>query len=284
MMSCNSQASLHNPERVDPSRSSNLAMGTSQSHVDDEHINPLPIVGPMHTSDAVVVTRDPPTDPSPPQEVQARIPSPRVAPSPTGIVQRENSTISDIIQEVIQVANPTHTPLEPLTVVPSSPIMLCYCEGEEVVEEQPVQGERTQNEEASTPAVEVAQTMPPAQASTSAVNVVPMDASNPEATINAPQAVRRYLTRWPQGEKDPHPVFNNTDMHDWRTMHNNQDDMKRRAELAKVVPRHVNVSFVQPFILQTRTKLLIHIFLCRHFHIPFHLSSRSFGFRLHNDR
>jgi hypothetical protein len=86
---------------------------------------------------------------------------------------------------------------------------------EEHVEEEHVEGDSLQNQEASTLAVEVAQTMPPAQASTSAVNVVPLDASNPEATINAPQAVRRYLTRWPQGEKDPHPVFNNVDCQDF---------------------------------------------------------------------
>jgi hypothetical protein len=216
----------------------------------------------MHISDAAVVTRAPPTDPSPPEEVQAQIPSPRLALSPTGIIQRENSTINDIIQEVIQVTHSTQTPLEPLTVVPSSPLVQCYCEGEEdvegdevevvegeeVVEEEHVEGKTLENQEASTPAVEVAQTMPPAQALTSAVNVVPLDASNPEATINAPQAVRRYLTRWPQGEKDPHPVFNNVGMHDFRTMHNNQDDERRRAELAKDVPRHVNVSFVQPCI------------------------------------
>ena len=93
--------------------------------------------------------------------------------------------------------------------------------------------------------MEEAQTKPQleAQASTSVVNVIPLDSSNPEATINAPQAVRRYLTHWPHGDKDPHPIFENTNLHDFRTMHNNQDDQRRRDELAKVVPRHVNVSF-----------------------------------------
>jgi hypothetical protein len=209
MMFCNSQASFHNPGRVDPSRSVGLALGTSQTHVVDDHINPLPIVGPMHISDAALVTRAPPTHPSHAEEVQAQIPSPRLALTPTAIIQRENSTINDIIQEVIQVTHSTHTPLEPLTVVPSSPLVQCYCEGvedvegdevevvegddvedvegEEVevvegkehVEGEHVQGDRLQNQEASTPAVEVVQTMPPTQASTSAVNVVPLDASNP---------------------------------------------------------------------------------------------------------
>jgi hypothetical protein len=189
MMSCNSQASLHNPARVDPSRSVGLALGTSQTHVVDDHINPLPIVGPVHISDAAVVTRAPPTDPSRAEEVQAQIPSPRLALTPTAIIRRENSTINDIIQEVIQVTHSTQTPLEPLTVVPSSPLVQCYCEGVEDVEgdevegvegdevgvvggeevevvggEEHVEGDSLQNQEASTPAVEVAQTMPPAQA------------------------------------------------------------------------------------------------------------------------
>ena len=55
------------------------------------------------------------------------------------------------------------------------------------------------------------------QASSSAVNVIPLDHHNPEATLNAPQAVKRYLTRWPRGEKAPDPVYGNTDLHDFRT-------------------------------------------------------------------
>ena len=92
--------------------------------------------------------------------------------------------------------------------------------------------------------MEVDQTTQPseAQPSTSVVNVIPLDPASPEATINAPQAVRRYLTRWPRGDKAPHEVFENTNLHDWRTMHNTQDDERRRADIAKDVPRHVNVS------------------------------------------
>lgn len=235
MMSCNLQACLHNPERVDASHSAILSIQTSLTPVDDEHINPLPIVGPIHTSDAAVVISNPPTDPSPPEHVQAQVPSPRLALSPTGIKQVANSTISDIIQEVIQVAHSTQPPLEP------SPLEVVQLSSQGVDDD-------VANEEASTPPVECPQTKPQshATASTSAVNVIPLDLSNPEATINAPQAVRRYLTRWPQGEKDPHPVFNNTGMHDFRTMHNNQDDQRRRAELAKVVPSHVKVSLFHP--------------------------------------
>jgi hypothetical protein len=237
MISCNSQASLHNPERVDPSRSANLAIRTSLNSIDDQHIKSLSIVGPINTSVAVVVTRAPPADshPSPTDDEPAdsppsTIPSPRTALLPTG---------GEV--GVIPVAHSMQPPLEPLTVQPSLPVMDEAVEGEEADEGK----EAIENEEASTRAVEVAQTKPQAQASTSAVNVVPLDSSNPEATINAPQAVWRYLTRWPRGDKDPHPVFDNTDLHDFRMMHNNQDDERRRAELAKVVPRHVNVSFVQ---------------------------------------
>ena len=43
-----------------------------------------------------------------------------------------------------------------------------------------------------------------------------------------------YLTALATGEERtaPHPVYDNTDLHDFRTMHNNQDDARRRAELA----------------------------------------------------
>src|ERR1700738_559482 len=113
MMSCNSQACLHNPERVDASHAAILSIQTSLTPIDDEHINPLPIVVPIHTSDAAVVTRATPTAPSPPEHVQAQVPLPRMALSPTGIKQVSNSTISDIIQEVIQVPHSTQPPLEP---------------------------------------------------------------------------------------------------------------------------------------------------------------------------
>ena len=273
MMSCNSQACLHNPERVDASHTAILSIQTSLTPIDDEHINPLPIVVPIHTSDAAVVTRATPTAPSPPEHVQAQVPSPRMALSPTGIKQVSNSTISDIIQEVIQVPHSTQPPLEP------SPL--------EVVQLSP-QGvdDDVANEEASTPPVECPQTKPQshATASTSAVNVIPLDSSNPEATINAPQAVRRYLTRWPQGEKDPHPVFNNVGCQDFRATHNNQDDQRRRAELGKVVPSHVKVSLFHPMHSLKGTLVSIDICLFRPFHLPIYLKSRSFGFRLHSIR
>ena len=114
-------------------------------------------------------------------------------------------------------------------------------------------------EYASNLAVEVAQTErhPEVQASSTAVNVIPLDCHNPEAIINAPQAVKRYLTRWPRGEKAPHPVFDNTELHDFRMMHNNQDDDKRCASLAKVVPSHVNVSLLHPWLKVISFDLLI---------------------------
>lgn len=228
MMSCNSQACLHNPERGDASHSAVLSIQKSLTAIDDDHINPLPIASPMKTSDAAAITRETSTAsiPSTPEDVQAQsppstFPSPRLALSPTtGEV------------EVIQVAPSTLPALEPSTVEAIRPSV-------------PRAEDHVANEEASTPAVEPPQTKPEphASTSTSAVNVIPLDSSNPEATINAPEAVRRYLTRWPQGEKDPHPVFTNTEMHAFRTMHNKQDEERRRAELAQVVPRHVNVSF-----------------------------------------
>jgi hypothetical protein len=266
MMSCNSQACPHNPERVDASHSAILSIQTSLTPIDDEHINPLPIVIPMHTSDAVAVTHAPPTASSPPAHGQPQVPSPRMA-------QVTNSTISDIIQEVMQVAHPTKPALQrsPLEDVQLSP--------QRVDDDVAV-------EEASTPPVECPQTKPQshATASTSAVDVIPLDSSNPEATINAPQAVRRYLTRWPQGEKEPHPVFNNVGCEDFRTMHNNQDDQRRRAELAKVVPSHVKVSLFHSLHSLKGTLVSIDICLFRPFHLPIHLKSRSFGFRLHSIR
>ena len=111
--------------------------------------------------------------------------------------------------------------------------------------------EVVQNKQVSTRAMEVAQTKPQSevQASSSAVNVIPLDCHNPEATINTPQAVKRYLIRWPRGDMEkPHPIFENTDLHDFRTMHNNQDDDKRRAALAQVVPSHVKVSLLHPWL------------------------------------
>jgi hypothetical protein len=266
MMSCNSQACPHNPERVDASHSAILSIQTSLTPIDDEHINPLPIVIPMHTSDAAAVTHAPPTASSPPAHGQPQVPSPRMA-------QVTNSTISDIIQEVMQVAHPTKPVLQraPLEDVQLSPQRV---------------DDDVANEEASTPPVECAQTKPQshANASTSVVNVIPLDSSNPEATINAPQAVRRYLTRWPQGEKEPHPVFNNVGCEEFRTMHNNQDDQRRRAELAKVVPSHVKVSLFHPMHSLEGTLVSIDICLFRPFHLPVYLKSRSFGFRLHSVR
>jgi hypothetical protein len=263
MMSCNSQVCPHNPERVDASHSAILSIQTSLTPIDDEHITPLPIVVPIHTSDVAMVTRDTPTAPSPPAHAQPQVPSPHMA-------QDTRSIIGDIIQEVMQVAHPTKPALQP------SPL--------EVVQLSPQRvDDDVANEEASTPPVECPQTKPQshATASTSAVDVIPLDSSNPEATINAPQAVRRYLTRWPQGEKEPHPVFNNVGCQDFRTMHNNQDDQRRRAELAKVVPSHVKVSIFHSLHSIKGTLVSIDICLFRIIQLPIHLKSRSFGFRLH---
>ena len=254
MMSCNSQACPHNPERVDASHSAILSIQKSHTPIDDEHIIPLPIVIPIYTSDATMVTRTTPKAPSPPAHAQPQVPSPRMA-------QKTHSVIGDIIQEVMQVPHPTKPALQP----------------------SPLEGA---NEEALIPPVDCPQTKPQshATASTSVVNVIPLDSSNPEATINAPQAVRRYLTRWPQGEKEPHPVFNNVGCEDFRTMHNNQDDQRRRAELAKVVPSHVKVSLFHSLHSLKGTLVSIDICLFRPFHLPIHLKSRSFGFRLHSIR
>jgi hypothetical protein len=269
MMSCNSQACPHNPERVDASHSAILSNRTSLTPIDNELINPFPIVIPIHTSDAVVVNRAPPTAPSPP----AVVPSPRRALSTTAYKEVASSTISDIIQEVIQVVHPAQPPLEP------SPLEVVQLSLQQVDYD-------VANEDASTPPVECPQTEPQshATASTSAVNVIPLDSSNPEATLNAPQAVRRFLTRWPQGEKEPHPVFNNVGCEEFRTMHNNQDDQRRRAELAKVVPSHVKVSLFHPMHSLKGTLVSIDICLFRPFHLPSYLKSRSFGFRLHSIR
>ena len=228
MMSCHSQASLPSPVGVDPSRCEACDIPTSLPSIDDEHMEPSPNLGLISMAVAPMVTRTPIEDVLPHCYTQA-IQSPCTAPSPTGGDDEET-----------QEAHSTPPPLEPLamdSVQPSSPVMEVAPENEEA----------PKIEEAATPAVEEAQTKQhqDAGASTSVVNVIPLDSSNPEATINAPQAVRRYLTRWPQGDKPPHPVFTNTEMHEFRTMHNNQDESRRREELAKVVPRHVNVSFLQ---------------------------------------
>ena len=130
MMSCHSQTSLHSPVRVDPSRCATLPIRTSLPSIDDEHIEPLPNLGPVNMAVATVVTCAPPTDshPSPTEDVSAdshtsTIPSPRTAPSPIG---------GEV--GVIPVEHSTPPPLEPLTmesVQPSSPIVDEAVENEE---------------------------------------------------------------------------------------------------------------------------------------------------------
>ena len=79
--------------------------------------------------------------------------------------------------------------------------------------------------------------------STSVVDVIPTDPTSPEAVKIVPKSVKRYLQRWPLGDSIVDPRFDNTTLHDFQTMHNNQDEDKRRAALIDNVPSHVHVSF-----------------------------------------
>ena len=95
MMSCNSHASLCNPEQVDPPHSATLSSRTSPT-TNDNPITLSPIMGPLNATIATVQKRAPPTDldPSPSQDVPAiitildshllPIPSPRTNILPTG--------------------------------------------------------------------------------------------------------------------------------------------------------------------------------------------------------
>ena len=264
MMSCNSQASLQNPEQEDPPHSATLSPRTSPT-INDDPVPLSPIMGLLNARISMVQKRAPPTDldPSPSQDVPSiitipdsplsPIPSPRMNISPTG------GEVS-----VLPVAHSTQPPQQPSEVESVQPISVVV-------------------EYASNLAIEVAKTdLPPeVQALLSAVNIIPLDYHNPKVTINAPQAIKRYLTRWPRSEKAPHPVFDNTEVHDFRTMHNNQDEDKWRAALAKVVPSHVNVSLLHPWLKVISSDLHISIST---FSLLFPLSSRSFGFRVHNTR
>lgn len=81
-----------------------------------------------------------------------------------------------------------------------------------------------------------------AQPSTSVVDVIPTDPSSPEAAKIVPSSVKRYLQRWPVGDKTGDPHFGYTSLHQYRPPDNNEDDDRRRASLLSNVPSHVNVS------------------------------------------
>lgn len=231
IMSCNSQASLPGPEQVDPPPSTTLYPRMSPTALHDEHMTPLPIMGPVPAPIATVELLPPPTYVH--HEVASIITIPDSPPS----------TIPTRPFVLTTGAEGSDTPAAPYTQPLPETSEMEFVQPSEAVVEGDV------HTEAKTRVVDkVAQTELRAevQASSSAVNVIPLDHHNPEATLNAPHAVKRYLTRWPQGEKEPYAVFGNTDLHDFRTMHNNQDDVRRRAELAKVLPPHINVSLLHP--------------------------------------
>lgn len=264
MMSCNSQASLQNPEQVDQPHFATLSPRTSPT-INDDPMPLSPVMGPLNATTATVQKRAPPTDldPSPSQDVPSII---TMSDSPLSPIRSPRTKILPTggTDCVLPVAHCTEPPLRPSELESVQPTLAVV-------------------DNVSNLAVVVGNTeiLPEVQASSSAVNIIPLDCHSPEATKNAPQAVKRYLTRWPRGDKAPHPVFDNTDVHDFRTMHNNQDEDKRRAALAKVVPSHVNVSFLHPGLKVISFDLHIPIST---FSLLFNLSSRSFGFRVHNTR
>lgn len=81
-----------------------------------------------------------------------------------------------------------------------------------------------------------------AQPSTSVVDVIPTDPSSPEAAKLVPSSVKRYLQRWPVGDRTGDPQFGYTSLHEYRPPDNKEDDDMRRASLLSNVPSHVNVS------------------------------------------
>ena len=223
-MSCNPQAFFTQPD------STTFSPRTSPASMNNDIVTDLPLVRPLEATIATIQIRSPhrDLDPSPNQDVPAII---NIPDSPMSRFPLPRADMRPTLEEVSvpTVEHSTEPPPKPHEV--------------EFVQPSSAVVDNTANLDEQVPAPKQDTEVP---ASSSAVNVIPLDCGNPEATINAPQAVKRYLTRWPQGEKEPDPVFGNTDLHDFRTMHNNQDDARRRAELAKVLPPHINVSLLHP--------------------------------------
>ena len=270
-MSCYSQASLHNQEHRDVPPSPISCPPSLHIDKDEEHIGTEENIGLMNATVATVEYRAPPTDLNP--SVTDVITTPH-CPSPRPIVSPTGAEIS-----VLQTALSTEPPLKPshgedvqppsATVEEDVPNVEVSIGVLEVHASSSADNEVVQNQQASITVLEVPQQERHTDltASASAVNVIPLDCHSPEATINAPEAVKRYLTRWPRGNNEPaHPVFDNTNLHDFRTMHNNQGDDERRAALAQIVPSHVKVSDFHPCL---KINSIVSTVIFRHFHFSF---------------
>ncbi len=257
-MSCNSQASLHNQEHQHIPLSPISCPPSPHIDIDEEHIVTVENMGPMDAPIATVEYRAPRKDLDPsvtdvitiPDSPSTQIPSPGPIVSPT---VAEPSLIATALS-----TEPALKPSDGEDAEPPSASVEVSIAVLEVHASSSADKEVVQNEEASITVLEVPQQETPTgvTASASAVNVIPLDCNSPADTINAPQAVKRYLTRWPQGDTDPtlpltHPIFDNTSLQeDFGTMHNNEDDDKRRAALAQIVPSHVKVSNFHPSLPQ----------------------------------
>ena len=257
MMYCNSQAHIPGREQVVKAQSTILSPRMSPTAFDDEHPKPLTIV----PAPIAIVELVPPT--SWQHSVASIILIPDSPPStmPSCPVVR-NAAVQGSDTPATPFTQPLPETNELECVQPSPAVVEEDVQTQEITravqddmqtEETPrAVEENVQTQEIPQVVEKGAQTVLRAEVSSSAVNVIPLDHHNPEATLNAPQAVKRYLTRWPRGDNlepdnpQPHPVFDNTQLHDYRTMHNNQDDEKRRAALAQVVPSHVKVSLLHP--------------------------------------
>ena len=283
-MSCNSQASLQHFEQVDPPHLPISPPRTSPDILNDERIKSLPILGAMSASITPVVYPVPPSvlNPSATEDVPPIVTIPNSPPPIPSTLTNLLPTVGEVaVMPVAHCTQPSEVEFHmkdrrQLNFVPSSTVVEDFLQEDRQLEVQPsttavegvVQKERqvevqpstTLMEEAiqkegqvevqpSTTAVDEAiqkERRSVAHASSSAVDVIPVDSSNPEAARHVPQAMKRYLQRWPRGDKEMDPRFDNTTLHDFRTMHNNQDDDKRRASLVQAVPSHVHVSLLHP--------------------------------------